>query len=121
MTIRPGRAGLFHVDGQTDRRTDRHDEANCGFLAILQTILKTQHFGDRIGPSPLQRVTVERLHGLRIWAYISRNGQRQPLILLRILFRKLPNMNHCLLQKMPKRSLNFAYGAQLSTCQTYFF
>ena len=40
---------------RTDRRTDRQDEANSGFLAILQTSVKTQHFGDRIGPRPLAK------------------------------------------------------------------
>jgi len=28
MKIRPVEAELFHVDGQTDGRTDRHDKAN---------------------------------------------------------------------------------------------
>ena len=38
-----------------DRGTDRHDEVNSAFLAILQTILKTQRFCDCIGPSPLAK------------------------------------------------------------------
>jgi hypothetical protein len=37
MKIRPVGAELFHADG----RTDRHDEANSCFFAILRTRLKT--------------------------------------------------------------------------------
>jgi len=32
MEIRLVRAGLFHADGQMDRVTDRHDEANSRFV-----------------------------------------------------------------------------------------
>jgi hypothetical protein len=31
MTISPVRAELFHADGRTDFRKDRHDEANSRF------------------------------------------------------------------------------------------
>jgi len=31
MTIHSLGAEVFHADGQTDRRTDRHDEANVRF------------------------------------------------------------------------------------------
>ena len=31
MTIDPEAAGLFHVNGETDRRKDIHDEANSRF------------------------------------------------------------------------------------------
>jgi hypothetical protein len=31
MKIRPVGAGLFYADGQSDRQTDRYDEANSRF------------------------------------------------------------------------------------------
>ena len=37
MKIRPAGAELFHADGQTDR----YDEANSRFFAVLRTCLKT--------------------------------------------------------------------------------
>jgi len=36
--IRKVRAELFHADGQTDRQTDRHDEANCRFSQFFYMI-----------------------------------------------------------------------------------
>jgi len=32
MKIRPVGVDLFHANGQTDRKTDRHNEANSRFL-----------------------------------------------------------------------------------------
>jgi len=37
MKIRPVGTKLFHADRRSDRQTDRHDEANSRFFAILQT------------------------------------------------------------------------------------
>jgi hypothetical protein len=41
MKIRPVETDLFRANnrtcGGTDRLTDRHDEANCRFFAILKT------------------------------------------------------------------------------------
>jgi len=37
MKIRPVEAKLLDADGQTSRQTDRHDEANSRFFAILPT------------------------------------------------------------------------------------
>jgi hypothetical protein len=35
MKIRPVGAELFHVDGEMDRHTDRHDEANIRFRNFM--------------------------------------------------------------------------------------
>jgi hypothetical protein len=40
MKIRPVVTDLFHADVQTDGHTERHDEANSRFFAILRTRLK---------------------------------------------------------------------------------
>jgi hypothetical protein len=49
MKIRPVGAELFH----TDRRTDRHDEANSCFLQFLRTRLKTNYVTS-VCPSSIQ-------------------------------------------------------------------
>jgi hypothetical protein len=36
MKIRSVEADLFHADGQTDGRTDRHDEANSRFSHVCE-------------------------------------------------------------------------------------
>jgi hypothetical protein len=36
MKILPVGAELFHADGQTDRETDRHDEANSRFAKFCE-------------------------------------------------------------------------------------
>jgi len=36
MKIHPVGAELFHVDGQTDRYTDRHDESDSCFLQLCE-------------------------------------------------------------------------------------
>jgi len=36
IKIRPVGAELFHVDGRTDGRTDRHDEANSRFSQFCE-------------------------------------------------------------------------------------
>jgi hypothetical protein len=36
MKICPVGAESFHADGQTDRKTDRHDEANNRFLQFFE-------------------------------------------------------------------------------------
>jgi len=36
MKIHPVEAELFHVDGQTDGRTDRHDEAKRSFSQFCE-------------------------------------------------------------------------------------
>jgi hypothetical protein len=36
MKIRPVGAELFHANGQTDGRTDRHDEANSRFSQFCE-------------------------------------------------------------------------------------
>jgi hypothetical protein len=40
MKIRPVGAELFYVDGQTDERTDRHDEAKSPFSQFYKRALK---------------------------------------------------------------------------------
>jgi hypothetical protein len=37
MKIRPVGIELFDTDGQTDKRTDIHNEANSGVFSILRT------------------------------------------------------------------------------------
>jgi hypothetical protein len=37
MKIRPVKAELFHEDGQTERQTDRHDEANNSFSQFCES------------------------------------------------------------------------------------
>jgi len=37
-------AALFLADGQTDRQTDRHDEANSRFSKYLRTYVKIAFF-----------------------------------------------------------------------------
>jgi hypothetical protein len=39
-TIRPVGAELFHADGRTDGRTDKHDEANSRFSQFCESALK---------------------------------------------------------------------------------
>ena len=36
MKIRPVETELFHADEQTDRQTDRHDEANSHFSQFCE-------------------------------------------------------------------------------------
>jgi len=36
MKIRPVCAQLFHVEGQTSRRTNRHDEVNSRYAIFLK-------------------------------------------------------------------------------------
>ena len=36
MKFRPAEAKLLHTDGQTDRRTDKHDKANSRFLQLCE-------------------------------------------------------------------------------------
>jgi hypothetical protein len=59
MIIRSVGAELLHADGRTggrtDRQTDRHDEANIRFFAILRKRLKRLKF-----------LRTERIHGFRM-------------------------------------------------------
>jgi hypothetical protein len=44
MKIRPVGAELYRVDGWTDGRTDRHNEANSRFWQLCDKRLKTEMY-----------------------------------------------------------------------------
>ena len=54
MKIRPVGAELFYVEGRTDGRTERHDEAKINFFAISCLQLKTSFIKLKREPQPLR-------------------------------------------------------------------